>query len=131
MMVSTIRLAIASRWRKKRLRAYAHWLRALISSPCSWTSAYSSARTAPSVAGVAGAILAGSGPTSIVGIAPPPRLSSSVIPDPRVDVGVRDVGDQVEDDDRRGGDHQPGHYRVGVLVEEVPDEVGAHAVELE
>ena len=63
------------------------------------------------------------------------RVSSpgarSVIAHTRVEQAVRDVGDQVEDDDHHGGDHQERHHRIRVVAEERVDEVEPHPVERE
>src|SRR6266568_8722007 len=64
------------------------------------------------------------------------RRSSAVVtmsrpPDPRVEVGVQDVRDQVEHDDRDGRDHQPGEHHVDVPVVRGGDQQLAHAVPAE
>ena len=41
MRIRTTRLTTASLWRKKRIRAYAHWLRALTSTPDSYARSWS------------------------------------------------------------------------------------------
>src|SRR4030088_2523688 len=84
---------IAIRWRKKRLRAYDHWLRALTSSPCSNVmSTWSATPAAISVSPEPGWVLIEPVPTS------GGSWSLSVIPDPRVKEAVDEVCDQVEGD---------------------------------
>src|SRR5919106_6824294 len=59
------------------------------------------------------------------------RLPVSVIAHAGIEDAVEDVRDEVEDDDRRRRDHQPGHHRVGIVRAEGIDEVEAHPVERE
>src|SRR6187399_1872417 len=98
--------------------------------PCHWTPrprALSRGRVA-SVCAPPSAGMAAPAPANAV------RSRSSdcsVIAHAWVEDTVQDVRDQIEDDDRDRGDHQPRHDRVHVLAEEVLDEVVAHPVELE
>src|SRR3982751_5213174 len=95
MTISATRPPIASRWRRKRRRAYDHWLRALTSSPASTV-----ASTRPTVPGCSMSLTcATSGFWSWSGV-------SSVIADPRIEISVEDVRNQVEEDDDRRRDHQ-------------------------
>src|SRR5216683_2837956 len=48
--------------------------------------------------------------------------ASSCVPDPRVERGVEDVGEQVERDDERAGDEQPREDDVGVASSHRVDE---------
>src|SRR5437870_5340205 len=105
---------IASRWRRKRCRAYDHWLRALSSRPSAPVVSWGRTAGIPSTNGT------GSRLTGVVG---------SVIADPWVEEAVEDVGDQVEDDDRDRDDDQVPHDRVHVALAELVDEVVAHPVE--
>src|SRR5690242_3035794 len=91
-MSSTTRPVIARRWRRKRARAYDHCDRVLSSRPASVV-----ASTTP------GACTAMSLTWWIIVGSKPPGSSRliSVIPDPRVEIAVEDVGDQIEDDDDR------------------------------
>src|SRR3954451_193808 len=87
----------ASRWRKKRMRAYDHWLRTLSSRPAAWVSSTvasidpSRAMISPSTA-----CFVGKREWSLGAIGPCSGLIS-VIPDARVEEAVGDVRDQVED----------------------------------
>src|SRR5205814_10429747 len=121
----------ASRWRKKRMRAYDHWLRTLSSSPAAWVSS-----TAPTTE--FGAMFSPSSPwaegkreSSLGARGPWGGLLASVIADARVEEAVRDVGDQVEDDNCDRRDQQVGHHRVEIEVVETLDEEEADAVERE
>ena len=90
----------ASRWRKKRIRAYDHWLRTLSSRPAAWVSS-TAATTEP------GAMFSPSSPWALgksessLGANGPCAGLISVIADARVEEAVRDVGDQVEDEQLR------------------------------
>src|SRR6185312_1129566 len=91
----------ARRWRKKRIRAYDHWLRTLNWRPASRvpSTAPWGASTSPSIACVAGATeSAWAGGRGDEG-----RLDS-VIADARIEEAVGDVRDQVEDHDYDRGD---------------------------
>src|SRR5215211_7033896 len=93
----------------------------------------SSCTIAPDAPAPAGrATLAAVSPTSSRSCA---RMSAegwcSVIPDARVEHAVEHVGDEIEEDDRRGGDHEPGHHGVRVVAQQRVDEIQAHAVERE
>src|SRR6266498_4107281 len=114
-----MRLATARRCRKKRRRAYAHWLRALISRPYSKASSTPAggATTPPPPATAA---VTGVGPDCVSGIA-----------DPRIEIAVDDVGEQIRqnDDDRRH--EQPRHDGVEIELLQLAAEVEAHAVEAE
>src|SRR6266540_3237259 len=99
---------MARRWRRKWRRAYAHWLRALISRPYSNASSTAGATTPPP----ATAAVTGAGPDCVSGIA-----------DPRVEMTVDDVGEQVRQDDDDRGHEQPGHDGVEIELRELPAEV--------
>src|SRR5436190_8548410 len=119
MTASPISPPIASRCRRKRRRAYDHWLRALSSRPASTVESESPAcggRTTSSCE------TAGSTPMGEVG---------SVIPDSRVEIPVEDVRNQVEDDDDHRRHRQVRHHGVDVELPELRDEVEADAVERE
>src|SRR5690242_16325341 len=102
-MTRTISPVIASRCRRKRVRAYDHWLRAFISRPASTVES-----TMPLWRG---------GSTSLTcamcGFSTP--SGCSVITNPRIEIAVENVGDQVEEDDDRRRDDEIGHH--GVYVE--------------
>src|SRR5712691_5610639 len=115
--VTRTMLPTASRWRMKRRRAKAHWLRALISRPYSKTSSAPGGATTPPPAAAAAT---GVGPGCVSGIA-----------NPRVEVAVDDVGEQVGEDDDDRGHEQPRHDGVEVELVELVAEVEAHAVEAE
>src|SRR5437588_10105444 len=117
-----IRLPSASRWRMKRRRAYAHWLRAWTSRPYWYVSSLGS----PGSDGWTETSAPG-GATARVGS----WTLRSVIPDPRVEDAVQDVGDEIEEDHHRRHDHQPGHHGIRIARLERVDEVEAHPVERE
>src|SRR5918992_3970649 len=102
------------------MRAYAHWLRALNSTPVSWTSVSAPATVPVSSTAPAAEVCA-------VALSMSRGGPGSVITDPRVEKAVGDVGQQIEDDDHRGDNHQPRHDRIGVVGEEGVDEVEAHS----
>src|SRR5579862_9949972 len=114
---------IASRCRRKRRRAYDHWLRATSSSP--------SAAAAPASVSSGGGATSPPGEVGPIGVSTRTGTLGSVIADPRVEEAVEDVGDQVEDHDRRGDDDQIAHDRVDVELLKLEDEVVAHPVERE
>src|SRR6478735_1591765 len=122
----------ASRWRKKRMRAYDHWLRTLRSRPAACVSS-----TAPTTTEF-GAMFSPSSPwalgkreSSVGARGPWGGLLASVIADARVEEAVRDVCDQVEDDNCDRRDQQVGHHRVEIEGVEALDEEEADAVERE
>src|SRR5690349_19597925 len=80
--------ASAARCRKKRRRTIWPWVRATIAMPCESDGVPGSVACALSVMG--GSPISGQ-------------------PDARVEVGVEDVGDHVEDDDRGPGDDEERH----------------------
>src|SRR6266849_6879575 len=111
---------IASRWCRNRWRAYDHWLRALSSRPASTVASRSPPRLG--CANVpAGSSGGGSRPTGVC----------SVITDPRIEVPVEDVSDEVEHDDEHRRHHQIRHQRIDIELAELLDEVVADAVERE
>src|SRR5919201_4831593 len=117
-ITSTITLAIASRCRKKRLRAYHHWLRAFSSRPVSKTSSAASGTVAAEPTISAGSPATCCGAATVVGTgggatdAGLTLRGSSVIADPRVEEAVEDVGDEVEDDHHDRDDDEPRHHRI-------------------
>src|SRR5438874_3500485 len=123
MITRPISPAIASRWRMKRRRAYDHWLRALISSPASTVES-----STPAGAGSIPSIVCSSGATvsDSAGV-----VVGSVIADPRIQVAVDHVGDQVEHDDDHRGHDEVRHHRVVIRVLQALDEVIADPVERE
>src|SRR5437879_6161184 len=102
-MTNPTRPPIASLWRKKRVRAYDHWLRVFISSPASTV-----ASTIPASDGCA---TSPTGATS--GFSSP--SGGSVIANSRIEEAVQDVGDEVGRDDDHRGHHQICHDRIDVL----------------
>src|SRR5919106_5950424 len=96
------------------MRAYAHWLRALISRPdsCARTS-----RAPETPIGVSGSGAA--------------RALRSLKADAWVEPTVGEVGEEVEDDDDHRRQHEERHHGIWVAGLEVREEVEAHAVERE
>src|SRR5882757_11447183 len=114
-MTNPTRPPIASRWRRKRVRAYDHWLRVFISRPASTV-----ASMIPVSDGCATSLTcATSGFFSPSG--------GSVIPNSRIEIAVENVGDEVGRDDDHGRDHQICHDGIDVLRKELLDEVVADA----
>src|SRR5215204_5846731 len=91
MRISTTALIIASLWRRKRRHARRDGLLGLEPSPC---ASAESGSTGPAAPGVWVSV-------------PMTRRSTSVKADPRVKPRVREVGEQVEDDDEGDHDHHP------------------------
>src|SRR6266568_1476241 len=114
----------ARRWRKKRMRAYDHWLRTLNWSPASKVVSRPAmgASASPSIVAVTGVTSLASPGCETVG---------SVIADARVEEAVGDVRDQVEDDDDDRRHEEGGHHRVEIQVVEALHEEVADAVERE
>src|SRR5438045_5352225 len=108
---------IASLGRRKRRRAYDHWLRALSSSPCAAIESSWMPAGMPSTSAAGGA-------TSI-------DVVGSVIPDPRVEEAVEDIRDQIEGDNRDGNDHQICHEGVHIARLQTVEKVVTHSVERE
>src|SRR5688572_2354370 len=107
------------------MRMYCHWLRALTSTPDSYERS-ASWRRAPEPGSTEGTALPAGAVECII---PCRGAPGSVIANPWIQIAVRDVGDQVEDDHHGRVDHQPGHDRVGVVRSEGGQEVETHAVE--
>src|SRR5438874_7882127 len=134
----TIRLPIANRWRRKRLRAYAHWLLAFSSSPDSYESALSVSSGARSL-GVPGwgriwapdaYRLSRRSTSGASGWPGSGGRETSVKANPRVEEAEHDVSNEIEEDDHHRRDHQPGHDLVRLAVAECVDEVPAHSREI-
>src|SRR4051794_6320807 len=89
-------LITARRCRMKRRNACRSWLRSLTVNSRSMEAGGSDGSGAPAV---------------VMEVA---RIS--LIADPRVENAVQQVGDEVEQDDDGGGDQEPAHHGVGVLV---------------
>src|SRR6476660_1907152 len=107
------------------MRAYDHWLRALTSTPLSYASSASEGGGAATDSWT-------SAPPGVVDCIIPGRgWPGSVISHPRIEVAVGDVGDEIEEDHYRRGDHQPGHDRIWITGVQRPDEVEAHPVQRE
>src|SRR5674536_276506 len=101
-----IREATASRWLRKRRRIICRWLRtATVNSRSTTPAGFGPGWTPPGVS-------TRSGPP----VVEVPVVGPLAMTDPRVEVGVQHVGDQVEPDDGHGGDHQPGQHDVGCLL---------------
>src|SRR5450756_3253434 len=113
-----IREATASRWLRKRRRIICRWLR---------TATVNSRSTTPACFGPGWAppgVSTRSGPP----VVEVPVVGPLAMTDPRVEVGVQHVGDQVEPDDGHRGDHQPGQHDVGVLRRDAGDQQLTHAM---
>src|SRR6266702_2547497 len=97
----------ARRWRKKRMRAYDHWLRTLNWSPASKVVSRPAmgASASPSTVAVTGVTSLASPGCDTVG---------SVIADARVEEAVGDVRDEVEDDDDDCRHEEIRHHRIDV-----------------
>src|SRR2546429_6949882 len=115
--IRTTRLPIASRCRRKRLRAYPHWLRAFSSRPDSYESALSVSSGARSV-GVPGwgrtcepdaYRLSRRSTSGASGSPGSGGRETSVKANPRVEEAEHDVSNEIEEDDHHRRDHQPGH----------------------
>src|SRR3954451_2097381 len=128
------RLPIARRGRRKRPRAYAHWLRAVRSRPDSYDSSESLSSGARSV-GVpgsgrscapAGYMLSRRSTAGPPGV-PGSGRCVSVKADAWVKETEDEVRDQVEHHDHRRRDHQPRHDHVRLTTGERIDEVAAHS----
>src|SRR5439155_13005115 len=122
MSTRMIALTMASLWRLNRRHA-----------SCLVVRTFSSTRAgSPTGSRTPGppAVGSTSPPTSSVAGGPPPPASSGIA-DPRVEEGVGDVGEQVEQDDEGYGDHDPRQHLRIVTVGEGGDEELAHARPLE
>src|SRR4051812_9171410 len=115
MMINTTALIIASLWRRKRRQARREGLLGLVARPCASADRGS---TGPVVPG---------GTVSV----PMTSRSTSVKANPRVKPRVREVGEQVENDDERNDHHHPRQDRRVVAIGERIEEVRAHARILE
>src|SRR6476659_7077680 len=103
--MKTTRLATASLWRKNRRPTIRHWLRAsTVNSRSGPRGGSSSARAFSGSIWMVPTALGE--PARRIVSRNPGRLEKSVNSDPRIEVGVRDVGHDVENDDERGGHHQ-------------------------
>src|SRR5688572_5455688 len=138
-----MRLVTASLCRKKRMRAYAHWLRASSSTPCSYVRSMLGLPTTDGSSGSATLPVASPALPGRATLADDMWSSSrssgsmsagrrvSVIAHSRIEHAIEDVRDEIEDDEHRRRDHQPCHDRVRIGAAERADEVEAHAVERE
>src|ERR1700729_2829232 len=88
-----------------RSAAIRSWLRASTLSPCSLASC---ARAAASSGRFSGGLPPGTGRLGGSGACEGLTPVGSGITDPRIEYAVQHVGDQVEEDDDRGRDHEPG-----------------------
>src|SRR5579862_7997745 len=129
--------SIARRWRKKRIRAYDHWLRTLRSRPAwsvpSTPGSPSASIVVPSTAPAtppSGATTPPSNPC-VVGKSSPESWRTSVITDARVEEAVQDVRDQVEHHDRDCRDQEIVHHRVEIQLLEAEEEEVADPVQRE
>src|SRR3954471_8193814 len=119
----------ARRWRKKRMRAYDHWLRTLRSRPAAWVSSTSGAiEPSGAITSPSTACAVGKRESSFGAIGPCVGLIS-VIADARIEEAVEDVGDQIEDDDEDRRDEEIGHHLVEIEGAERLYEPEADAVE--
>src|SRR2546423_1786872 len=108
--INTITPIIANRWRRKRDRAYDPCERALSSRPASTVASTRPDMMAASATSLTWSItcfFSATGGWSVVG---------SVIANPRIEISIHHVRDQVEDDDRHGDDEQPRHDRVEIWL---------------
>src|SRR5579862_9183068 len=129
--------SIARRWRKKRIRAYDHWLLTLRSRPA-WRVPSTPGSPSPSIivpstapaTAWSGAIISPSNPC-VVGKSSPESCLTSVITDPWVEEAVQDVRDQVEHDDRDRRDQEIVHHRVQIQLLQAQEEEVADPVERE
>src|SRR4051794_7097765 len=113
--MNTIRLIMASRCCRKRLKTSWAWLRSLTVNSRSGTVSGFVATSRRESAPV--------GSSSVV--------DSSGIADPRVEQAVEQVGDEVEQDDERGSDEQPRLHGVDVALLDRGQQERAGALPLE
>src|SRR4051812_45902452 len=98
--MNTTRLPMASLWRTKRRSTIRHWLRASTVNSRSGPTGGAGTPSASSIGTSSCAPVPVACRNVCIG---PGRFEKSVNADPRVEVGIGDVGQDVEDDHHGGG----------------------------